>query len=134
MTKRNIAAPSKNFRNYWDSDHCQSIWDEGELNYSKKGKNPNLEGLGPLGNTFPLMPMVYRIRLWCPDLTFDIELFVKHRWANTMQIIVRRIYLNKYNIFKMISPLLWVMILLFLELHKPYLTSSESPNIITNSS
>lgn len=51
-----------------------------------------------------------------------------------MQIIVRRIYLNKYNIFKMISALLWVMILLFLELHKPYLTSSESPNIITNSS
>ena len=49
-----------------------------------------------------------------------------------MQIIVRRIYLNKCNIFKMTS-LFWVMILLFLELHTSHLTTSESPNVIANS-
>lgn len=71
------------------------------------------EDLRPLGYhlSFCLQHMD-SLRLQFSRLILDVVLFVKLKWANVMHIIVRRIYLSKYNISKMTYSL-WVMILLF---------------------
>lgn len=66
-----------------------------------------------LGQNFPSSAYsIYTLRHQCAGLIFDILLFLKI--MKTMQIIVRRMYLSKYNIFK-ITTLLWVMIFALLE-------------------